>query len=87
MDDGSGKYKISKHYLRLFDGENGDNPDEAGSLPVDASDVLINFVNNAFADLGTTAIDYLNGKIITKLAQEIIDKARNEEFRLIYDEK
>ncbi|MCL8213684.1 hypothetical protein LD119_00617 [Mesoplasma sp. JKS002660] len=87
LDDGSGKYKISKHYLRLFDGENGDNPDEAGSLPVDASDVLINFVNNAFADLGTTAIDYLNGKIITKLAQEIIDKARNEEFRLIYDEK
>lgn len=87
LDDGSGKYKITKHYLRLFDGENGNNPDEDGSKPVDESDVLINFVNNEFAALGTTAIDYLNGKIITQLAQQIIDKANNGEFKLIYDEK
>jgi len=87
LDDGSGKYKLTQHYLRLFDGENGDNPDETGSLPVDEGDVLINFVNTEFAALGTTAIDYLNGKIITQLAQKIIDKAKNKEFSLIYDEK
>ena len=93
LDDGSGKYKIRQHYLHLFDGENGEggvDPDEAGSKPVDESDnskdILINWVNQHFAALGTTAIDYLDGKDITKLAQDIIDKAdKNHGFKLIYD--
>lgn len=70
-----GKYQLKQHYLQLFEGENSRDPDKAGAKQVDPTENnLINFVNTAFAKLGETAPDYLNGKIITTLAQQIIEK-------------
>lgn len=81
--DWLGNYQLKSHQLYLYDNQDNSDDARASRLP-DETTPLINFVIEAFNQTGPAIQDYMNGKLIQKVAQEIITLSQKNQFPLVH---